>query len=72
MKKLQSNLYLIIFENETTGETKEIYYFAYSKNINKLARELRYFLFNTDDVVTIKIFKYIRMLYDEEEKSDTN
>lgn len=72
MKKLQSNLYLIIFENETTGETKEIYYFAYSKNINKLARELRYFLFNTDDVVTIKIFKYIRMLYDEEVKNDTN
>lgn len=68
MKKLQSNLYLIIFENETTGETKEIYYFAYSKNIDKLARELRYFLFNTDDVVTINIFKYIKMLYDEEKK----
>ena len=72
MKKLQSNLYLIIFENETTGETKEIYYFEYSKNIDKVARDLRYNLFNTDDVVTIKIFKYIRMLYDEEEKSDTN
>ena len=68
MKKLKSGLYLIIYENETTGETKEIYYFAYSKNINKLARELRYFLFNTDDVVTIKIFEYIRMLYDEEKK----
>ena len=68
MKKVKSRLYLIIFENETTGETKEIYYFAYSKNINKLARELRYFLFNTDDVVTIKIFEYIRMLYDEEKK----
>ena len=70
MKKLQSNLYLIIFENETTGETKETYYFAYSKNINKLARELRYFLFNTDDVVTIKIFKYIRMLYDEDLRNE--
>ena len=70
MKKLKSDLYLIIFENETTGETKEIFYF--SKNINKLARELRYFLFNTDDVVTIKIFEYIRMLYDEEVKNDTN
>lgn len=68
MKKLKSGLYLIIYENETTGETKEINYFAYSKNINKLARELRYFLFNTDDVVTIKIFEYIRMLYDEEKK----
>ena len=66
MKKVKSGLYLIIYENETTGETKEIYYFAYSKNINKLARELRYFLFNTDDVVTIKIFEYIRMLYDED------
>ena len=31
MKKVKSGLYLIIFENETTGETKEIYYFAYSK-----------------------------------------
>ena len=72
MKKLKSDLYLIIYENETTGETKEIYYFAYSKNINKLARELRYFLFNTDDVVTIKIFEYIRMLYDEEKNNDTN
>lgn len=72
MKKVKSGLYLIIFENETTGETKEIYYFAYSKNINKLARELRYFLFNTDDVVTIKIFEYIRMLYDEEKNNDTN
>ena len=72
MKKLKSGLYLIIYENETTGETKEIYYFAYSKNINKLARELRYFLFNTDDVVTIKIFEYIRMLYDEEKNNDTN
>ena len=72
MKKVKSGLYLIIFENETTGETKEIYYFAYSKNINKFARELRYFLFNTDDVVTIKIFEYIRMLYDEEENNDTN
>ena len=72
MKKVKSGLYLIIFENETTGETKEIYYFAYSKNINKLARELRYFLFNTDDVVTIKIFEYIRMLYEEEIKNDTN
>ena len=72
MKKVKLGLYLIIFENETTGETKEIYYFAYSKNINKLARELRYFLFNTDDVVTIKIFEYIRMLYDEEKNNDTN
>ena len=72
MKKVKSGLYFIIFESETTGETKEIYYFAYSKNINKLARELRYFLFNTDDVVTIKIFEYIRMLYDEEKNNDTN
>ena len=72
MKKVKLGLYLIIFENETTGETKEIYYFAYSKNINKLARELRYNLFNKDDVVTIKIFEYIRMLYDEEENNDTN
>ena len=66
MKKLKSGLYLIIYENETTGETKEIYYFAYSKNINKLARELRYNLFNKDDVVTVKIFEYIKMLYDED------
>ena len=70
MKKLKSDFYLIIFENETTGETKEIFYF--SKNIDKVARELRYNLFNKDDVVTIKIFEYIKMLYDEEEKSDTN
>ena len=72
MKKLQSNLYLIIFENETTGETKEIYYFEYSKNINKLARDLRYNLFNKDDVVIIKIFKYIRMLYDEDLRNEKN
>lgn len=70
MKKLKSDFYLIIFENETTGETKEIYYF--SKNIDKVARDLRYNLFNKDDVVTIKIFEYIRMLYDEEENNDTN
>ena len=70
MKKLKSDFYLIIFENETTGETKEIFYF--SKNINKIARDLRYNLFNKDDVVTIKIFEYIRMLYDEEVKNDTN
>ena len=66
MKKLKSDLYLIIFENETTGKTKEIFYFSNSKNIDKVARELRYFLFNTDDVVTIKIFEYIKMLYDED------
>ena len=70
MKKLQSNLYLIIFENETTGETKEIFYF--SKNIDKVARDLRYNLFNKDDVVTIKIFEYIRMLYDEDLRNEKN
>ena len=66
MKKIKSGLYLIIFENETTGETKEIFYFSNSKNINKVARDLRYNLFNKDDVVTIKIFEYIKMLYDED------
>lgn len=70
MKKLKSDFYLIIFENETTGETKEIFYF--SKNIDKVARELRYNLFNKDDVVTIKIFKYIRMLYDEDLRNEKN
>ena len=66
MKKVKSGLYLIIFENETTGETKEIFYFSSPKNIDKVARELRYNLFNTDDIVTIKIFEYIKMLYDED------
>ena len=70
MKKLKSDFYLIIFENETTGEFKEIFYF--SKNIDKVARELRYNLFNKDDVVTIKIFKYIRMLYDEDLSNEKN
>ena len=64
MKKLKSDFYLIIFENETTDETKEIFYF--SKNIDKVARDLRYNLFNKDDIVTIKIFEYIKMLYDED------
>lgn len=68
MKKLKSDFYLIIFENETSGETKEIFYF--SKNIDKVARELRYNLFNKDDVVTIKIFEYIRMLYDEDLRNE--
>ena len=68
MKKLKSDYYLIIFENETTGETKENFYYSDSKNIDKVARDLRYNLFNTDDVVTIKIFEYIKMLYDEEKK----
>ena len=72
MKKLKSDYYLIIFENETTGETKENFYYSDSKNIDKVARDLRYNLFNTDDVVTIKIFEYIKMLYDEEENNDTN
>lgn len=65
MKKLKSDYYLIIFENETTDETKEIFYFSNSKNINKVAKDLRYNLFNKDDVVTIKIFEYIRMLYED-------